>query len=283
MGFFTAIIMGILQGISEFLPISSSGHLALFQYFGGGDASSDSQMLFTVLLHLGTLVAVFVAYWKDIVELVQEMVRWVRCLINKEESEESVPSARRMILMIIVATLPLFLVLLIKDHIDNLFSNPVAVSFALIFTGFLLFFSDRIARGHKTAKSATMKDTILIGVAQAIATIPGISRAGSTISAGMILGFDRSFAVRFSFLLSIPAILGANILEIGDAVQSGVDASLIPVYIVGMIVAAVVGYFAIQLVKMLAQKGKFGYFAYYCWAVGAGSLLAVAITSVWMA
>lgn len=283
MGFFTAIIMGVLQGISEFLPISSSGHLALFQYFGGGDASSDSQMLFTVLLHLGTLVAVFVAYWKDIVELVQEMVRWVRCLINKEESEESIPSARRMILMIIVATLPLFLVLLVKDHIDNLFSNPVAVSFALIFTGFLLFFSDRIARGHKTAKSATMKDTILIGVAQAIATIPGISRAGSTISAGMILGFDRSFAVRFSFLLSIPAILGANILEIGDAVQSGVDVSLIPVYIVGMIVAAVVGYFAIQLVKMLTQKGKFGYFAYYCWAVGAGSLLAVAITSVWMA
>lgn len=282
MSFLSAIIMGILQGISEFLPISSSGHLALFQYFGGGGATYDEQMLFTVLLHLGTLIAVFVAYWKDIVELVQEFISMVKSIIAGKGMGTTIPAPRRMILMIIIATLPLFLVLFVKDYIDGLFSNPVAVSCALIFTGFLLFFSDRIAHGHKTEKSATVKDAILIGIAQAIATIPGISRAGSTISTGMILGFDRSFAVRFSFLLSIPAILGANILEIGEAIETGVDVSLIPIYIVGMIIAAVVGYFAIQLVKYLTHQGKFGYFAYYCWAVGAGSLLAIAITSTWI-
>ena len=146
----------------------------------------------------------------------------------------------------------------------------------LLVTGCLLFLSDRMARGTKTARTATVKDALLVGVAQGIATIPGLSRSGTTISAGMMLGFDRKFAVRYSFLLSLPAVLGATLLKVIDVAtgEVEVDLSLLPKYIVGMIVAGVVGYFAIQLVKMMADKGKFGRFAYYCWIVGAVALVA---------
>ena len=165
--------------------------------------------------------------------------------------------------------------LLVKDTVDAAFSNVTFVSVALIATGFLLFFSDRMAKGRKNGRTATIRDALLVGCAQAVGTLPGISRAGSTISAGMLCGFDRTFAVRFSFLLSLPAVLGANILEIADAVKAGgVDVSKLPMYLVGMVVAGVVGYFAIRLVNLLANKGKFGAFAYYCWAVGVISLVA---------
>ena len=157
---------------------------------------------------------------------------------------------------------------------ESVFYNNIAVSIALMVTGCLLFFSDRLARGRKSAKNATVLDAILVGVAQAIGTIPGISRSGITISAGMMRGFDRKFAVRFSFLMSLPAVLGATILELADALGGSVDPALIPKYAVGVVVSGVVGYFAIRLVNMLSDKGKFGMFAYYCWVVGLGSLIA---------
>ena len=138
----------------------------------------------------------------------------------------------------------------------------------------ILFFSDRMARGRKTERTATVLDALLVGCAQALGTLPGISRSGITISAGMLRGYDRTFAVRFSFLMSLPAVFGATLLELIDAVQAGIDTSLLPVYLVGMLVAGVVGYFAIRLVNLLAGKGKFGAFAYYCWAAGAISLAA---------
>ena len=145
--------------------------------------------------------------------------------------------------------------------------NMYFVGGALIVTGVLLFVSDRVRKGRKTEKSATLLDVLLVGVAQALATCPGISRSGTTITAGCLLGFDRKFAVRYSFLMSIPAILGANILSIKDALETVVWAE-VPVYLAGVLVSAVVGYACIRLLKMIAEKGKFGFFAYYCWAVG---------------
>ena len=145
---------------------------------------------------------------------------------------------------------------------------------ALLLTGFLLFWSDRMDKGKKTAKSATMLDALLVGVGQAIAVVPGLSRSGTTISAGLVRGFSRKFAVRFSFLMSIPAVLGANILSIAGAVQEGIDTSLLPAYFIGTAVAAVSGYFAIGLVNLLTNKGKFGNFAYYCWGIGAAAVVA---------
>ena len=178
-------------------------------------------------------------------------------------------------MMVVLGTLPLFLILPVKGVLEELFANATFVSLALIATGFILFFSDRAARGRKTARSATVTDALLVGCAQAVAVCPGISRAGSTISAGMLRGFDRRFAVRFSFLLSLPAVLGANILQIKDVVETkAVDVASLPMILVGTLVAAVVGFFAIHVVNLLADKGKFGKFAYYCWAVGAISLAA---------
>lgn len=176
-----------------------------------------------------------------------------------------------MVLLIIVGTLPLFLVLPIQDQVEALGNNPIFVSCALLVTGCILFLSDQMARGHKTAKTATLPDVLLVGLAQGVATIPGLSRSGCTISAGMVRGFDRKFAVRYSFLMSLPAVLGATLLKVLDVMEmeGGVPAENLPKYLLGMAVAAVVGYFSIQLVKLLADKGKFGAFAFYCWGAGA--------------
>lgn len=273
MDFLSSILMGLIQGVAEFLPISSSGHLSLFQHFFGMENFEETQAFFTVLLHFGTFISVCLVYWRDIVELIREFFLGISSLFSRSGKRTAPPPARRMVMLIIVATLPLFVMVLLQDAINTLFANNLLVSCALIATGFILFFSDRLAKGRKTAKNATVTDALLVGCAQAVAIIPGVSRSGSTISAGMMLGFDRSFAVRFSFLMSLPAVLGANVLSLKDAVST-ITPESIPVYLAGVAVAAVVGYFAIRLVKTLADKGKFGNFAYYCWAVGAVSLIA---------
>ena len=272
MSLLSSILLGVIQGVAEFLPISSSGHLAIAEHLLGMSGASDIPEFFDVLLHLGTLVAVFVAYWDDVRDMVVEFFCGVRDLA-RGSTPTPVPPARRMILLIIVGTLPLLIVLPIKDLVEGLADNMYFVAAALLVTGCLLFASDRVRKGRKTEKSATMVDVLLVGVAQAIATCPGISRSGTTITAGCFRGFDRKFAVRFSFLLSIPAILGANILSLKDAVEAGIIWADVPVYLVGVVVSAVVGYACIRLLKMIADRGKFGAFAYYCWAVGVLTLI----------
>ena len=266
-----SILLGLVQGVAEFLPISSSGHLAVLQNFLAiGDM--ENHMLFDVLLHLGTLVAVFVAYWRDICDMVMELIHGVNDLAHGTTPRQ-VPPARRLILLIIVGTLPLFAVLPIHKKVQALSNNMIFIGAALVVTGFLLFACDLVRKGRKTERNATLADVLVVGVGQAIATMPGISRSGMTITTGCFMGFERKFAVRFSFLLSIPAVLGANILSLKDAVQEGVDWGMLPIYLVGMVVSAVVGYFAIRLVNLLTDKGKFGNFAYYCWGVGALTLI----------
>lgn len=277
MGYISAILMGALQGVAEFLPISSSGHLALFQRFFAMENYEETQMFFTVLLHLGTLISVFVYYWHDIVDMIREFFLAIGDLLHAKQRRgrpAPTPPARRLVLLIVVSILPLFLILPIKDVIETAMSNAAFVSLALIVTGCILYLSDRMAKGRKTARTATVTDALLVGCAQAVGTLPGISRSGITISAGLVRGFDRSFAVRFSFLMSLPAVLGANILTLKDAIEAGIDPAQLPVYLVGTLVAAVVGYFAIHLVNLLSDKGKFGAFAWYCWVVGVISLIA---------
>ena len=275
-----AIFLGFLQGVAEFLPISSSGHLTLMQHFF---SVSEVDNLYNILLHFATLIAVCAVYWKDIVEMVLEFFRGLAVLFSRRGSREveRVPVARRLVLMVILGTLPLALVLPIEEQIETLGSSPIFVAVMLLVTGCILFFSDRLARGTKTARTATVKDALLVGLAQAFATIPGISRSGSTISAGMLLGFDRKFAVRYSFLLSLPAVLGATLVKVLKAFGGeGIDPALLPKYLVGMVVAGVVGYFSIRLVQLLADKGKFGKFAYYCWIAGAAALVAAIVMAV---
>lgn len=209
----SSILLGVIQGVTEFLPVSSSGHLAIAEHLLNVSGASSVPPFFDVLLHLGTLFAVFAAYWEDIRDMILEFFYGVSDLVHRT-TPNRVPPARRMILLIIVGTLPLFAVLTVKDTIEALGDNMYFVAFALLATGCLLFASDHVRRGRKTEKTATMLDALLVGVGQAVATCPGISRSGTTITAGCFVGFDRKFAVRYSFLMSIPAILGANILSL---------------------------------------------------------------------
>lgn len=272
MTYLMSVVLGLVQGVAEFLPISSSGHLTLFQHFFGMEEPDN---LYNVLLHFATLLAVCVYYFRDVAEMITEFFRGVAALVSRKRQGGDIPEARRLVLLVIVGTLPLFAVLLIKDYVEALGSSPVFVSCALLVTGCILFFSDRMSGGRKNARTATLKDVLLVGVAQGLATVPGLSRSGCTISAGMAVGFERKFAVRYSFLMSLPAVLGATILEVKDVLEmeGGIAGDLLPKYLVGMVVAGVVGYFSIRLVNLLASKGKFGAFSYYCWGAGAVALI----------
>ena len=272
MTFLSSFLLGLVQGIAEFLPISSSGHLAIAQNLLGMSDAGTVPEFFDVLLHLGTLVAVFVAYWADIKDMVLEFFRGAGDLIH-HSTPNPVPPARRLILLIILGTLPLFVVLPVKDAVQSLSNSMVFIGAALIVTGVLLFVSDRVKKGRKNERTATWLDVLIVGLGQAIATMPGISRSGMTITTGCFVGFERKFAVRFSFLLSIPAVLGANILSLADAAKAGINWAEVPVYLVGVVTAAVVGYLCIRPLRFIADRGKFGAFAYYCWAVGVLTLV----------
>lgn len=267
MTYLMSAVLGFLQGVAEFLPISSSGHLSLFQHFFGME---EPDSLFNILLHFATLIAVCVYYFQDVVEMIVEFFRGVAALFSRTPSRGNPPEGRRLVLLVIVGTLPLFAVLPVESKIEMLGSSPVFVSCALLVTGCVLFLSDRYGGGRKTAKNATIKDALLVGLAQGVATIPGLSRSGCTISAGMAMGFQRKFAVRYSFLLSLPAVFGATLLKVIKTIKAAepLAEGILPKYLLGMAVAGVVGYFSIRLVDLLASKGKFGAFAWYCWGAG---------------
>ena len=268
-----SILLGLVQGVAEFLPISSSGHLAIVEQILGVKGAAEVPGFFDVLLHLGTLAAVFVAYWPEIWEMIQEFFRGISDLIHGT-TPTPVPPARRMILLVIVGTLPLFAILGIKDWIESLSSNLYVVGGALIVTGCLLFASDRVRKGRKNEHSARMTDALIVGAAQALATCPGLSRSGTTIAACLMSGYDRRFAVRYSFIMSIPAILGAAVLEIKDLGSEAITGGIVLNGLIGAIVAGCVGYVCIKTMLTVVRKKKFMGFAIYCFAVGVIAIIA---------
>ncbi len=265
----SAIILGIVQGVAEFLPISSSGHLAVLQNLFDLSAGED-HLFFDVLLHLGTLISICVCYWGDIVAMVRE----VFIVLRGGRRADGTPvqghlGAARLFLMIVVGTLPLFLVLPINDKVEELYYITPFIGAALLLTGCMLFVSDKMAPGTRTERNMRFRDALTIGLCQCVATIPGLSRSGATITAGIATGLDRTFAMKYSFLLSLPAVLGANLLSIIKAIgEESIEASLIPAYLLGMLAAMLSGIAAISLMKLIAKKSKFGWFAYYCWGAG---------------
>ena len=278
MNIFIGILLGLVQGIAEFLPISSSGHLALVENILGASGGAaivamDDSAFFNIMLHLATLAAVIVAYWPDVRDMVLELFAMIRGVGKGESLVSGNVPARRLILMIIVSTLPLFLILPFHHKIESLNGIPWFIGAALIVTGLLLFIADRMPQGKKTERDMTVWDAVFIGVAQAIATIPGLSRSGTTITAGMSRNLTREFAVKFSFLMSLLSVLGAVILSLVDVIKDGVEPGILPACLVGMVVAGVSGYFSIKLLQKLVSKGKFGGFAYYCWGVGVLSVI----------
>lgn len=267
-----AILLGLVQGLAEFLPISSSGHLSVLNNLFSMTTTENGHMFFDVLLHLGTLISICVVYWQDIVDMFFEVLGFVNVGPLAGQRKQRYPAAR-LFLMIVLSTLPLVLILPIKDLLEGLYYDSIFIGVMLIFTGFMLYVSDKMVQGNKTEKNMTVLDALLIGVCQCVATIPGLSRSGTTITAGLATGLRREFAVKFAFLMSLPAVLGANILSIADAVEEGIDWSCMPAYLVGMAVAMVSGIGAISLLKRISRSGRFGGFAYYCWVVGALSII----------
>lgn len=269
MDIWSAIFLGIVQGLAEFLPISSSGHLSVLQNLFHMSSLEEGHLFFDVLLHLGTLVSIFICFWGDIKAIVREVFIVLRGgrTVSGQRVKAPLPAAR-LFLMLVIATLPLVLIVPVNDLVEQLYYQSWFIGVAFMLTGCLLFVSDKMAQGHKTEKNMRITDALIIGLCQCVATIPGLSRSGTTITAGIATGLDRQFAMRFSFLLSIPAVLGANVLSIVDAISEGFDVSMLPIYLAGMLAAVLSGIAAILLMKFISRKNKFGFFTYYCWAAG---------------
>ena len=272
MSVFSAIFLGLIQGVAEFLPISSSGHLAVLQNVFNFQTGEEGHMFFDVLLHLGTVIAIIVAYWKDIVDVVRDTLSLLRERKLPAEQRQRAYPGGRLFLMIVIATLPLVVILPVHDALEQLYYKTWFIGIAFILTGFLLFVSDKMPMGRKNERTMRVRDALIIGVCQAIATIPGISRSGSTITAGLATGQDREYAMKFSLLMSIPAVLGANLLSFIKSIDE-IDWSCMPVYLLGMVVAMVSGYFSIVLLRRIVQQGKFGNFTYYLWGIGVFTLI----------
>ena len=273
MSILDAIILGLVQGVAEFLPISSSGHLAiLHNLFNMSDLGSN-HMLFDVLLHFGTLIAICFMYWGDIKAMFTQTADMLSGrTVDSDGRRRRFPEAR-LFMLIIVATLPLVLILPVHKYVEALSNSTVYVGIALVLTGCMLLVADKMAKGTKTEKNMLFTDALIIGLCQCVATLPGLSRSGTTITAGIATGQNRGYAVKFSLLMSIPAVLGATLLELIKAIKTGIDASLIPAYLFGMVAAMVSGVLAIGLLKMIAKSKRFGGFAYYCWIVGALTII----------
>ena len=281
MDLINAIIMGLVQGIAEFLPISSSGHLAIMKQIL--HMNTDTGLLFDVLLHLGTLAAIFIAFWKDIKELIVEgfkivgdfLVNCARFIKNlgaskKVEYKKMVTTTyRRFVMLVIVSSIPTgILGILFKDAFEQAGATLLVPGLCLILTSILLMIADRAPIGKKTEGNATYKDAALIGLAQGISILPGLSRSGTTITASLLRGFDRSFAVKYSFIMSIPAVLGAAMVELKDFKPDMVASSQLINYIIGTTIAGIVGYICIKTMLVIVKGKKFKYFAYYCFTVG---------------
>ncbi len=274
MGIIDAVIYGIIQGIAEFLPISSSGHLALAQNFFG--AESVNNFTFNIALHLATLISVCVVFRKDVLMLIKGFFSLVSKLFGGR-IKEGLDSGERLFLMLVVATLPLIPVKLLglDDTVEAISTVSWIIGLLLIFNGGMLILSDRLSKGKETADKGGFMRPLGVGVVQAcLGILPGVSRSGSTITGGRIFGYTREEAVRFSFLMSIPAILGACVTELPDMLDEGFDTETLLPILVGAIVAMVVGFFAIKLLQYLTKNKSFTFFAVYCIIIGVVSVVA---------
>jgi len=267
LGYFEAIVLGLVQGLAEFLPISSSGHLALLQNIF--NVNPDKVLFFAVMLHLGTLISVFIVYWKDIWELIVELVLTIKDLVTGRGLRLSERPVRKLGVMIIVATIPTAVIgLLFQDFFNGLYLSYVAIGIGFLITGVIMFLAERMGSANKGIEKMNFRNAVFVGVLQGIAICPGISRSGSTLVGGLTTGLRREFAVKFAFLISIPSILGSVVLEVPDALAAGVDKALIGPILAGMVVAAVSGFIAIKTMIRIVSNKKLSYFSYYVWILG---------------
>lgn len=280
MSIIKAIILGIVQGVTEFLPISSSGHLSLFQHFLNVDG--EGSLLFSVLLHLGTLIAVFVVFHKTMFELVIDAFDLVKDIFTGNFKFKQLQGKKKMLVMFVFSCIPLLLLLIpvgndmkLMDVLGGLSEDDsiLVEGFCFLFTGCLLLSSTYISKKKELNREVNTVDSFAIGLAQVFAAgFPGISRSGSTISTGMICGVSKEYMVEYSFILGIPAIIVANVVELKDAVEMGAQLEVLPT-IIGVVVAAIVGVACIKLLQWILKKDMWKYFGFYCIVIGVFTLI----------
>lgn len=275
MSVINAIFQAIIQGLTEFLPVSSSGHLSLYQHFTGN--SGEGALFFSAVLHLGTLLAVFIAFRQRIINMVKEFFSMIGDIAHKKFSLKQANGDRKMVVMIIVSTMCLLPFAIFKSWFESVAedSSIFAEGLCFLYTAAILFMSTKCMSGKKQAVNITGKDSVVVGLFQGVALLPGVSRSGSTISAGLFCGFTRATAVEYSFILGIPAILVGCLSELVKAIKQPA-----PIQwgscLIGFVVAAVAGLAAIKLISWLVKSDRFRIFAYYTLVLG-GVVLLVAI------
>ena len=268
-----AIVLGVLQGITEFLPVSSSGHLVLMQHFLG---IKESQIFFDVMLHFGTLGAVIIVYYQLIGSLVRTGFSTLFQAAFYRQPRLTIANTPdlRLIWFLLLGSIPTGLIaLLFKDSLEAIFGKPMVVAGMLIITGLILQLSRLGQRQRETETPLRVWHAPLIGITQGLAIIPGISRSGSTISISLLLGLSPQVAAQYSFLLSIPAILGAVILKLRDIGEITIAPTVI---VAGTLTSFIVGYIALRALLAMLNRGRFSVFSYYCFALGI-----IAAVSIW--
>lgn len=246
-----SIVLGLVQGLGEFLPISSTAHLVLVPFFTGWD---DPGLAFDVALHGGTLLAVLAYFWRDWIVIFRLALK------NKSKVSENYNYEGNILWFIIIATIPGVLVgYFLEDYANTIFRSPYVVASTLAFFGLVLYLFDKYAKQEKEIKSIGLKEAIIIGLLQAVAIIPGVSRSGATITAGRALGFDRVSSAKFSFLLSTPIILGATLNQLPDLIKEGINSAVF----VGILVSAISGYLAIKYLIKFVQNSSYKIFVWY--------------------
>jgi undecaprenyl-diphosphatase len=264
MGYFEAIILAVIQGLTEFLPVSSSGHLVMAQHWFG--QFSEENLLYDVMLHMATVTAILLYFWQDLLTLGKGYVG-----LPTRPGSMFQGCERQTIHYVVLASMPTAIIGLGVQTIGFAkLASPSLVAVMFLVTGGILW-AARGGPSARTAKEMRPWDALFIGLIQGVAVLPGISRSGSTIAGGMVLGLDRELAARFSLLISIPAIVGATLLEILKVVGQGHDS--VGIYVLGMGMAALVGYWSIGVILRLVRQNHFYLFSYYLWPLGIGILL----------
>ena len=266
MEIYQGVVLGILQGLTEFLPVSSSGHLALGRFFFG---ITEPGIFFEISVHMGTLLAVIVVFFDDIKSMLLSLLKHIKTFTSLKQLRDGASKDKdlRMIMLILLGSIPTaFIGLFLKSYVDVMFRSVGFVGCMLLITGTFLWMTRNFSKTGVDIIKTTPQKALIIGLCQGMAVMPGISRSGSTIAAGLFLGIDRETSARFSFLLSIPAIMGAELVSMKDFFAQNISLDMATVY--GTLVSFIVGYAALIVLMKVVKKGRFHLFAPYCWILG---------------
>lgn len=267
MSFWNSVLFGIVQGITEFFPVSSSAHLSvLFNLFGITSAGYNAKM-FSVFLHFGTLIAVLLSYWNDFGEIFFQLFDFAAASGSSGSSRKAYTGVR-MLVMMAFSTLPLAMLLPFNREISTLYESSLFIGIMLVLSGTVIFIAGQFKEGRKTERNMEISDAIIIGLCQMVSALPGMSRTGTVMTAGIALGCTREFSLKFSLMLSVPVMFIANIVRLVEAAALPFTFSDVPLCLLGMAVSFLTGMLTIRLMKKIIKEGRFSWFSYYSWVSG---------------